>query len=99
MTKEPLVSSASSLEIFGIWKSGRVVMGSSSICRFRGLALLGVELDDQLFLNRRCDLGALRKPQDLRGERVVVGLKPRRHRGGELGCRAHDVGGGGLGLD
>jgi hypothetical protein len=44
----PWFSSMSSLEILGIWNSGRVVMGSSSLVGVREPALLGVELDDEL---------------------------------------------------
>src|SRR5215203_2746739 len=53
--------------------------------------LLGVELDDQRFLNRRVDLGALRPLEDLAGQPFVVGLQPRSDGGGEVGCVAHDL--------
>src|SRR3954470_7253742 len=53
--------------------------------------LLGVELDDQRFLDRRVDLGALRPLEDLAGQPFVVGLQPRSDGGGEVGCVAHDL--------
>src|SRR5215203_376981 len=53
--------------------------------------LLGVELDDQRFLDRRVDLGALRPLEDLAGQPFVVGLQPRGDGGGEVGCVAHDL--------
>src|ERR671915_247606 len=54
------------------------------------VVLLRVELDDELLLDRRGDLGPLWQAQDLRGQPVVVGLQPRRHYGGELGGLADD---------
>ena len=39
--------------------------------------LLGIELDDELFVHGRVDVGALRLLQNLAGETVVVGLQPR----------------------
>src|SRR4051794_5171448 len=53
--------------------------------------LLGVELDDQRFLDRRVDLGALRPLEDLAGQPFVVGLQPRSDGGGEVGCVADDL--------
>src|SRR4051812_11715555 len=58
---------------------------------FTSRALLGVELDDQLLLNRSGDLFALRQAQDLCGQCVVIGLQPRRNRRGQLGRRADGV--------
>src|ERR671914_549587 len=54
------------------------------------LVLLRVELDDELLLDRRGDLGPLWQAEDLRGQPVVVCLQPRRHCGGELGGLADD---------
>src|ERR671914_370797 len=54
------------------------------------LVLLRVELDDELLLDRRGDLGPLWQAEDLRGQPVVVCLQPRRHYGGELGGLADD---------
>ena len=48
------------------------------------LGLLRVQLDDQLLLHRRGDLPPLGLAEHLRRERVVIGLKPRRHLAGEL---------------
>src|SRR5436305_9550223 len=61
--------------------------------------LLGVQLDDQLLLNRRRDLGALGVAQDLGGEGIVIGLQPSRNRRDEFGGPADRVGGIGFGLD
>ena len=47
--------------------------------------LLGVQLDDELLLHRGRDLAALRLAQHLCGERVMVGLEPRRDLRGQLG--------------
>src|SRR6185437_3262332 len=79
MTKTPRCSSTSSWTIFGIWKSiTRVAKGGSFL-------LLGVELDDELLVDRSVDVGALRLLQDLPREAVVVGLQPRGHGGDEIG--------------
>src|SRR5690349_13424369 len=83
ITKTPRCSSASSWTILGIWKViSRVAKGGSSFL------LLRVELDDELFLDGRVDLRALRLLQHLSGEAVVVGLQPRRDGGHEIGCVA-----------
>src|SRR5918992_1016569 len=55
------------------------------------LVLLRVELDDELFLDRRGDLRPLWQAEDLRGQPVVVGLQPGRHCGGELCGLADDA--------
>ena len=56
-------------EIFGIWNSGRVVIASSALSLFELRALLlRVELDDQLFGDRRGDLAALGQAKYLRGQ-------------------------------
>src|SRR3954470_7988130 len=47
-------------------------------------ALLRVQLDDELFLDRCGDLPPLRLAQHLCGERIVVGLQPGRDLRGEL---------------
>src|SRR5829696_9450088 len=46
--------------------------------------LLGVQLDDELLLHGRRDLTTVRLAQHLGGERVMVGLQPRRDLRGEL---------------
>ena len=46
----------------------------------KSLPLLRVELDDELFLDRRVDLAALGLLQHLAREPVVVGLEPRERR-------------------
>src|SRR5918996_6520417 len=55
------------------------------------LALLRIELDDELFLHGRVDVRALRQLQDLAGEVVVVGLEPGGDRGREVGGVADDL--------
>src|SRR5947208_10199284 len=55
-----------------------------------GQLLFGVQLDDELLLHRHCDLVSLGQSKDLRGQRVVVGLEPRRNRGGQLRGVAYD---------
>src|SRR4029079_10141664 len=57
---------------------------------FRG-ALLGVQLDDELFLHRGGDLPALGLAKHLGGEGVVVGLQPGRNLRGQLGRVADDL--------
>src|SRR3954467_6125035 len=96
MAKEPReASSMVSLEMRGTWKSS-MWRGScrrhspASLCGARSgsklvIGLLGVQLDDELFLHGRRDLAALRGAQHLRGERVVVGLQPGRNLCGQLG--------------
>src|SRR3954451_7778189 len=96
MAKEPReASSTVSLEMRGTWKSS-MWRGScrrhspASLCGARSgsklvIGLLGVQLDDELFLHGRRDLAALRGAQHLRGERVVVGLQPGRDLCGQLG--------------
>src|SRR4051812_843950 len=79
--KTPRCSSASSWTIFGIWKFISRVAKESSF-------LLRVELDDELFLDGRVDLRALRLLQHFAGEAVVVGLQPRRDGRHEIGCVA-----------
>ena len=54
------------------------------------LKLLGVQLDDELLLHRRRDLATLGLAQHLGGERIVVGLQPRRNLSGQLGGVADD---------
>src|SRR3954447_2566294 len=76
--KTPRCSSASSWTIFGIWKFISRVAKESSF-------LLRVELDDELFLDGRVDLRALRLLQHLAGEAVVIGLQPRRDGRHEVG--------------
>src|SRR5262245_9624765 len=56
-----------------------------------GSFLLRVELDDERFLDGRVDLRALWELQDLARQRLVVGLEPGRHGGGEVGCVANDL--------
>src|SRR5919197_541432 len=86
----------------GIWKSsiGEVLTVVSSAPRvregvrgaLRGVFwLLRVQLDDELLLHWRRDLTALGLAQHLGGERVVVGLQPRGHLGGELGRVADEL--------
>ena len=55
------------------------------------LGLLGVELDDELLLHRRVDLGPLGQLQDLAGQAVVVGLEPGGDGRGEVGRVADDL--------
>src|SRR5436309_4730654 len=86
--KTPRLSSTSSWTIRGIWNSIKLVR--TAIPSF----LLGVKLDDQGFLDGRVDLRALRQLARLAAEPVVVGLQPRRHRGGEIGCVPDDLLGG-----
>src|SRR6201992_263585 len=62
----------------------------SSECFWSGL--LGVELDDELLLDRRRDLGALGVAQDLGGQGVVVGLQPSRDRRNQFRRAADRVG-------
>src|SRR4051794_22964582 len=61
--------------------------------------LLGVQVDDELLLHRGRDLAALRLAQHLGGERVMVGLEPRRDLCGQLGGVADERLRGGAGLD
>src|SRR3954452_5622511 len=61
--------------------------------------LLGVQLDDQLLLDRRRDLRALGIAQDLGGQRVVIGLQPGRNGRDQLGRPTDRVGGGRAQLD
>src|SRR5439155_5173027 len=77
--KIPRCSSTSSWTIFGTWNSIRLVR--VAIASFRA-KLLRVELDDERFLDRRVDLVAIRRFQDLPRQSVVVGLQPRGDRGG-----------------
>src|SRR5919204_481882 len=103
MANEPRFSSTCSEVMRGIWKSsiGEVLTVVSSAPRDeRGRAaarsvcvLLRVQLDDELLLHRSRDLTTLRLAQHLGGERVMVGLQPGGHLGGELGGVAdHRVG-------
>src|SRR3954452_9008189 len=82
----------------GTWKS--VVM-SSLLWWFgkRLSGLLGVELDDELLLDRRRDLGALGVAQDLGGEGIVIGLQPGGNRGDEFRRPLDRFGGFRSGLD
>src|SRR4051794_4979654 len=94
----------------GIWKSsiGEVLTVVSTAprqlraCGRRASGgtdlLLGVQLDDELFLHRRRDLTTLGLAQHLGGERVMVGLEPGRHLSRELGGIADDRVGAGLRL-
>src|SRR5439155_3699481 len=83
MTKTPRWSSTSSWTIFGIWKFiSRVAK------EFPFFLLLRIELDDELFLDGRVDLAALRLLQHLPGEAVVVGLQPGCDGRDEIGCVA-----------
>src|ERR1700710_2693858 len=76
----------------GTWKS--VVMSSLRMrVQSLGSGLLGVQLDDQLLLYRRRDLGALGVAQNLGGESVVVGLQPGRHGGDKFRRPLDRVGG------
>src|SRR6478735_1163516 len=61
--------------------------------------LLGVQLDDELLLHGGRDLATLRLAQHLCGERVMVGLEPRRDLRGQLGGVADERLRGGAGLD
>src|SRR5665647_909196 len=54
--------------------------------------LLGVELDDELFLHRCVDLVALGSAQDLAGEVVVVDQQPRCDRRSKVGSGANGFG-------
>src|SRR5207247_8161650 len=74
ITKTPRSSLISSWTIRGIWNSIKLVR--TAIRSF----LLGVQLDDERFLDGRVDLLALRPLQHLAGEPVVVGLQPGRDR-------------------
>ena len=87
-----LVGDLRDLEIHHGGTSCQILFLSSSV------ELLGVELDDQLFLDRRVDLVALRPLQHLAGQALVVGLEPRRDGGGEVGRVADDLLGGRAGL-
>src|SRR4051812_23603816 len=99
ITKTPRCSLTSSWVIFGTWKSITVLRADILSFRFELGALLGVELDDQLFLHRRVDLGALRPLQHLAGQALVVGLQPRGDGGGEVGRVANHLLGRGTGLE
>src|SRR5215207_2962830 len=88
IVNEPRFSSTVSLVIRGTWKSSiRVLAGLFGPCaragqrtgRVKSELLLRVQLDDQLLLDGSSDLAALGTAQDLRGERVVVRLKPGGH--------------------
>src|SRR4051812_39480859 len=68
--KVPRFSSTFSALILGTWNS--VVMRSSVVDLSRR-GLLGVQLDDELLLDRCRDLGALRDPEHLGGKGLVVG--------------------------
>src|SRR5919199_1619326 len=56
----------------------------------RRSGLLRVELDDELLLHRRVDLRTLGVAQHLRRKSVVIGLKPRRHGGRQVGRVSDD---------
>src|SRR3954467_5435433 len=109
MVNEPRLSSTCSEVIRGIWKSSigvltvvsRAPRGGMGRCAARSgvSSLLGVQLDDELLLHRRRDLATLGLAQHLGGERVMVGLEPRRHLGRELRRIADELHGAGLGLD
>src|SRR5690348_4811838 len=109
MTNEPRLSSTDSLVMRGIWKSsiGRVLTSCHTrparTASGRGLEcgwwLLRVQLDDELLLHGGGDLAALRLAQDLRRQRIVVGLQPRGHLCGELGGIADDGLRGAAGLE
>src|SRR3954471_23156634 len=60
-----------------------------------GRGLLGVELDDELLLDRRRDLTTVRLAEHLRRQGVVVGLEPGRDLRGELGRVADELRGAG----
>src|SRR5207237_1148392 len=64
-----------------------------------GAGLLGVQLDDELLLDRGRDLPPLRLAEHLPGQPVVVGLQPRGDLAGELGRVGDQALGRGLGLD
>src|SRR5439155_7027934 len=78
ITNTPRCSSTSSWTIFGIWNSIKLVRIAKALPFGRAAEssprLLRVELDDQLLLHRRVDLGPLGQLEDLAGEAVVVGL-------------------------
>src|SRR4051794_2103281 len=85
----------------GIWKSStwRVLVLRGGPGRRGGVArevsrrsarLLGVQLDDELLLDRRGDLAPVRLAEHLGGQPIVVRLEPRGHLGGELGRVADD---------
>src|SRR6476661_10534192 len=99
MVKVPRRSSTFSEVMRGTWKS--VVMSSlrMRVQKFRNSGLLGVELDDELLLDRRRDLGALGVAQDLGGEGIVIGLQPGRNGGNQFRRPLDRVGGGRPGLD
>src|SRR6476469_8402198 len=109
MANDPRVSSTVSLEMRGTWKSSMRRVLSSSLSPAGRAAppgfkvwlwgLLGVQLDDELFLDRSRDLAALRLAQHLGGERIVIGLQPRRHLSRQLGGVADDRVGGRARLD
>src|SRR5262249_35829592 len=82
--KTPRFSLTSSWVIFGTWKSV-TVLRAAILSFLRVVELLGVELDDQLLLDRRVDLGPLRPLQDLARQPLVVGLQPRGDGGGQVG--------------
>src|SRR5579862_1376621 len=92
MAKTPRSSLTSSWVILGTWKS--ITVERADIRSFPRVELLGVELDDQLFLHRRVDLVALGPLEHLAGEAFVVGLEPRGDRGGQIGCVPDDLLGG-----
>src|SRR5215207_10857037 len=54
-------------------------------------ALLGIQLDDERFLHRRIDVGALGHLQNLARQVVVVGLQPWRNRGCQVSGIADDL--------
>src|SRR5437870_3843470 len=93
----PRSSVISSWVIFGTWKS--ITVERAAIFSFPPVELLRVELDDQLFLDRRVDLGTLRPLEDLPRQPFVVRLEPRCDGGGQIGCVADDLLGAGAGLD
>src|SRR3954451_17843170 len=109
MVNEPRLSSTCSEVIRGIWKSSigvltvvsRAPRGGMGRCAARSgvSSLLGVQLDDELLLHRRRDLATLGLAQHLGGERVMLGLEPRRHLGRELRRVADEIHGAGVGLD
>src|SRR3954468_24774927 len=90
IANEPRSSSTVSLEMRGTWKSSMWRRSCRRHSRSAppqgafgfqvcGSGLLGVQLDDELLLNRSGDLAALRLAQHLGGERVVIRLQPSRH--------------------
>src|SRR3954454_17547620 len=98
---EPRFSSTDSLVMRGIWKSStwRVLVLRGGPGRRGGVArevsrrsarLLGVQLDDELLLDRRGDLAPVRLAEHLGGQPIEVRLEPRGHLGGELGRVADD---------